>query len=215
MKYYFLGASNPETIRMINAVQRVEPFNIGGFIDNDPSKKGSSFFGFPVLGGFEVLDEIIDSESRFVNLITRNAILRHQTTRVLLSKGAILANFIHPSVDLTMVKIGCGNYIQEGVIIQAGVKIGDNCSVHMGALIGHETMINDDTFIAHAASISGCCKIGQGCFIGTNATIFPRVTIGNWCTVGAGSVVRKSVADCSVVVGNPAKLLMKNNINQI
>lgn len=210
MIHYFLGASNPESVRMIKAVERAVPsFKVGGFIDNDKNKQGADFFGYPILGGFEILDEIINDEVRFVNLITRSAILRHQTTKTLIENGAILANFIHPSVDLTMVAIGTGNYIQEGVIIQAGTEIGDNCSIHMGSLIGHESIIEDDTFIAHGVSISGCCIIGQGCFIGTNATIFPRVKIGSWCTIGAGSVIRKHVADYSIMSGNPSKLYKK------
>ena len=210
MKHYLLGASNPESVRMIKAVQAKDPsFNVAGFLDNDTTKHGDSFYGYPVLGGFELLPDIVNESSRFINLITRNSILRYQTTSRLISHGASLANFIHPSVDLTMVDIGVGNYIQEGVILQAGVSIGDNCSIHMGALVGHETRVHDDTFIAHGVSISGCCDIGQGCFVGTNATIFPRVDIGEWSTIGAGSVVRKHVEKYSTMIGNPAKVIKK------
>jgi len=210
MKHYLLGASNPESVRMIKAVQAKDPsFYVAGFIDNDITKHGKSFFGYPVLGGFEVLPDIVSESSRFINLITRNSILRYQTTSRLISYGASLANFIHPSVDLTMVDMGVGNYIQEGVILQAGVSIGNNCSIHMGALVGHETRVHDDTFIAHGVSISGCCDIGQGCFVGTNATIFPRINIGEWSTIGAGSVVRKHVEKYSTMIGNPAKVIKK------
>jgi len=196
---------------MIKAVERNDPsFYVGGFIDNDKSKHGKDFFGYPVLGGFEILDDVIDSDARFVNLITRSATLRFNTTKHLTERGAILGNFVHPSVDLTMVKIGVGNYIQEGVIVQAGVEIQDNCSIHMGALIGHETFVKSDSFIAHGVCVSGCCKIGQGCFLGTNATVFPRTKIGNWSIVGAGSVIRKNVDDFSIMSGNPAKLFKKH-----
>ena len=54
MKYYLLGASNPETIRMIRAVRSVdEGFEFAGMLDNDVKKHGADFYGLAVLGGIE------------------------------------------------------------------------------------------------------------------------------------------------------------------
>jgi len=206
MKVILLGAANPETGRMIRAVERVQPnFKVLGFIDNDPEKKGKLFVGLPVFGGFEVLDDLIRNDTYFVNLITGSTRTRYETSRYMAQKGCKFCNFIHPSIDLTMVEIGVGNYLQEGVIVQAGVRIGNNASIHIGALIGHETLIGSSVFIAHGVSISGCVEIGDGAFVGTNATILPRLKIGKWATIGAGAVVVKDVPDYTVVVGNPAK----------
>ena len=109
-----------------------------------------------------------------------------------------------------MVHPGVGLYLQEHVVVQADVHLGDNTSIHMGALIGHETRIGQSVFIAHAVSVSGCCVIGDGTFIGTNASILPRRTIGKWATIGAGAVVTRDVPDCAVVVGNPGKVIKYN-----
>lgn len=49
--------------------------------------------------------------------------------------------------------------------------------------------------------------IGSGCWIGANVTIIGGVIIGKGCIVGAGSVVNKNVADFSIVVGVPAKVI--------
>ena len=49
MKVVFLGAANPETARMIKAVERSNPkFRAYGFVDNDQAKKGTTFLGLPV-----------------------------------------------------------------------------------------------------------------------------------------------------------------------
>jgi acetyltransferase-like isoleucine patch superfamily enzyme len=55
------------------------------------------------------------------------------------------------------------------------------------------------------------CKIiiGNNVFIGINCTILPNTIIGNNCIVGAGSVVRGKFPDDSVIIGNPAKPVMK------
>lgn len=213
MKVIFIGASNPETIRMIESVRRISPsFQPFGFIDNDPEKHGTSFFGIPIFGGSELISTLLGNDVRFVNLITGSTIARYQVTLDAVRRGAVLTNFIHPTVDLTMTRWGVGNYIQEGVITQAEVAIGDNSSIHMGSLIGHESEVGNSVFIAHAVSISGCCKIGDGSFIGTNATILPGTKVGRWSIVGAGAVVTKDVPDYSVVVGNPAKKIRDNDV---
>jgi len=44
MKVYLLGAANPETIRMIMAVQKSVPnVEFPGFLDNDQTKKIRNF----------------------------------------------------------------------------------------------------------------------------------------------------------------------------
>ena len=208
MRVVFLGAANPETGRMIVAVKRSQVnFEILGFLDNDPEKKGTRFLGYPVFGGFETLNKIIAADVYFVNLITGSTRARYESSLHMARHGCKFANFVHPSVDLTMTEMGVGNYIQEGVIVQAEARIGNNSSIHMGALIAHEVMVGHSVFIAHAVSVSGNVEVEDGVFIGTNASIVPRVRIGCWATVGAGAVVTKDVPPYSTVVGNPAKVI--------
>lgn len=211
MKIYLLGAANPETIRMIRAVERSAPqVCFAGFLDNDPNKKNTDFHGYPVLGGLELVASLAGQDVGFVNLITGSTRVRHETTRQILAAGGRLTNFIHPGIDLTMTRLGVGLYLQEAVVLQAEVEVGDNTSIHMAGIVGHESKIGHSVFIAHAVSVSGACSIGDGSFIGTNATILPRTKIGKWVTVGAGAVVTKDVPDLAVVVGNPARIIKFN-----
>lgn len=213
MSMIFIGAANPETIRMIAAIRRIDPqFAVRGFLDNDPAKHGVDFHGYPVLGGTNRVSELAAQGARFVNIITGSTVTRYEVTRDAVLNGAVFANFIHPSVDLTMTKLGKGLYIQESVVIQADVEVCDNASIHIGTMVGHESRIGHSVFVAHAVSISGSCDIGDGTFIGTNATILPRTHIGKWSIVGAGSVVTKSIPDYSVAVGNPARIIRSNEV---
>jgi sugar O-acyltransferase (sialic acid O-acetyltransferase NeuD family) len=208
LKLILFAASNPETKRVVMSIQKVQPdLEVLGFIDNDPQKKGTLFHGWPVFGGFDVLDRYVSDDVRFVNLHTGSTRVRYETSRHMADRGCKFANLIHPSVDLTMTELGVGNYVQENVVLQAGVSVGDNSSVHIGSLIGHETRIGHSVFIAHGCSVSGLVDIGDGVFMGTHATVLPRVKIGRWATIGAGSVVIKDVPDFATVVGNPGRVL--------
>ena len=210
MNVLLLGAANPETIRVIRAVERVQSgFHVVGFVDNDPAKAGTDFHGYPVFGGFELLDALKArfEDPCFVNMITGSTRTRYETSLYLARRGCRFTNLIHPTVDLTMTTMGVGNYIQEAVIVQAGVRIGSNSSIHIGSLLGHESTVGNSVFIAHGCSVSGSVQIGDGVFMGTHATVLPRLTIGRWATIGAAAVVTRNVPEYAVVVGNPARVI--------
>lgn len=215
MKLYLLGAANPEAVRMIGAMQRSVPNTEFAFLDNDPSKHGTAFFGVPVIGGTDRVVDLKGPDTCFVNLITRDTPTRYETTCQIVEAGGALGNFMHPGIDLTMTRMGVGNYLQEGVIIQAEVSLGDNSSISYGSLIGHEGRIGNSVFMAPGVAIAGCVEVGDGAFIGTNATILPRLRIGRWAIVGAGAVVTKDVPDYAVVVGNPARIIKTQAVSYL
>ena len=207
MIVYLLGAANPEAVRMIGSVKRADPAVEFAFLDNDAAKHGTLFYGVPVIGGVERVADLKGPDTQFVNLITRDTKTRYETTRQIIEAGGTLGNFLHPGIDLSMTRMGTGNYLQEGMIIQAEVSLGDNSSISYGSVIGHEGRIGHSVFMAPGVAIAGCVEVGDGAFIGVNATILPRLRIGRWATVGAGAVVTRDVPDYAVVVGNPARII--------
>lgn len=207
-----LGANNPELARQARAlVAAGQP--VAGLLDNDPAKHGLDFHGLPVLGGFERLPELV-GRYRLVNLITRDCRTRHRTTRALLAAGAELGQFIHPQVELAMVELGLGSYLQQYAVLQADVRLGRNCSVSAGSIVNHECRLGDSVFIAPGANLCGKVEVGDGVFVGASAVILPRLRIGAWATIGAGAVVTREVPPGAVVVGNPARIIRFEPIEQ-
>ena len=49
--------------------------------------------------------------------------------------------------------------------------------------------------------------IGDDCWIGGHVTILPGVRIGKGVTIGSNSIVTKDIADWSVAMGNPARVV--------
>ncbi len=60
--------------------------------------------------------------------------------------------------------------------------------------------------------ILGPIRVGSDTYIGQSAIILFGVTIGARCVIGAGSVVRDDVPDGSVVMGNPAKVVLSTEM---
>ncbi|MGZ4947377.1 MAG: acetyltransferase [Halobacteriota archaeon] len=208
MQLVCLGANNPSIFRHIRAKERLDrDFHFLGFIDNDEEKWGKCFVGYPVFGGIDKVDALRNDDVFFCNLITRDCVTRYETTKSLLERMATLANVVYPAIDLEMVEFGVGNYVQESVVLQPGVCLGNNSSITVGTTVAHECIIGNSVFIAGGCHLSGKITIESGAFIGTGATILPRLIIGEWSIIGAGTVVTKDVPPYAVVVGNPGSVI--------
>lgn len=65
----------------------------------------------------------------------------------------------------------------------------------------------DEKWIKTDARKDGCITIAENVFIGLRVTILPNTVIGRNCIIGAGAVVKGTIPEGSVVVGNPAKVI--------
>jgi len=115
---------------------------------------------------------------------------------------------------------------------ERGLRIGDDCLVFSFAFsddpflieIGNRVAISAGCeFITHDGSawifddlpetdIFGTIKVGNNVYFGIDCTILPNTVIGSNCIIGSGSVVRGVIPDDSVVMGNPAKIVMKTQL---
>ena len=100
-------------------------------------------------------------------------------------------------------KIGEGFYIGHSgrLIIHPDTVIGKNVNVATGVTIGME----------NRGERKGTPTIGDDCWIGTNAVIVGNVKIGNDVLIAPLSFVNFDVDDHSIVVGNPARVIPKEN----
>jgi serine O-acetyltransferase len=100
-------------------------------------------------------------------------------------------------------KIGEGFYIGHfgNVIISPRAVIGNNCNIAPGVTIG--------------AIMSGHRKgapiIGNKVWMGINSILVGRINIGSDVMIAPGAFVNFDVPDHSLVIGNPGKIIPKEN----
>lgn len=104
-----------------------------------------------------------------------------------------------------------------GIEIHPGAKIGRRFFIDhgMGIVIGETSEIGDDVVMYQNVTLGGTGKeagkrhptIGNEVVIGTGAKILGNIRIGDHVKVGAGSVVVRSVPNCSTVVGVPGRVV--------
>lgn len=82
--------------------------------------------------------------------------------------------------------------------------IGKNCTILPMVLLGKKT-----------PGIEGTITIGDNCYISTGVTILGPINIGNNVIIGAGAVVTHDIPDNTIIAGIPAKIIKKNENNNI
>lgn len=100
-------------------------------------------------------------------------------------------------------KIGEGFYIGHSgrVIIHPEAQLGKNINVSTGVVIGQE----------NRGPRKGIPTLAGDCWIGANSVIVGNVKIGKDVLIAPLTFVNFDVPDHSVVIGNPAKIIHKEN----
>lgn len=100
-------------------------------------------------------------------------------------------------------KIGKGFYVGHpyNITINERSVLGDNVNIHKGVTIGQE----------NRGARKGSPTIGNQVWIGINSTIVGKITIGDDVLIAPNSYVNCDVPSHSVVMGNPCKIIPKEN----
>jgi sugar O-acyltransferase (sialic acid O-acetyltransferase NeuD family) len=180
-----------------------------GVLDVDRSLWGQSLLGVPILGGDELLPQMIEQGVNHfaVGLGSMgDSRLREHLFEMGLAAALKPLTVMHPSsVCSKWAEVGAGAQLFPASVVNAGARLGANVIVNSGAVVEHDCVVGAHAHIATGAKLSGGVRVGAGAHIGAGAVVKQDVSIGERAVVGAGACVLEDVAAGAVVVGVPAR----------
>ncbi len=104
------------------------------------------------------------------------------------------------------VKIGKGLMLKHWgyVVINSKSIIGDNCTILQGVTLGQ----------TNRGEHKGAPTIGNEVYLSPGCAVVGKVTIGNNVLIGPNAYVNFDVPDNSIVIGNPGKIISKENATE-
>jgi len=111
-----------------------------------------------------------------------------------------------------------------GVDFHPAAVIGEGILIDhaTGVVVGETAVIGNDVSMLHGVTLGGTGKVtgdrhpkvGNGVLLGAGAKILGNIRIGQGSKVGAGSVVLSDVPDHVTVVGVPARVVGRPDVDQ-
>ncbi len=158
------------------------------------------------LSSFEIRKQCLSPNLHFMYILRKNQQYQSSPLRFywrwILRKYQIKYGFqIYPETQ-----IGEGLYLGHwgALVINPNTTIGKNCNIAQGVTIGQQ----------NRGKNKGVPMIGNEVWIGANAVIVGGIKIGNDVLIAPNAYVNFDVPSHSVVVGNPAKIIAKENATE-
>ena len=189
----------------------VPGIRVAGFVENmDRERCTSALRGLPVIW-HEELPQYAADHCAVVALATTQ---RNHFTEQVAAAGVPFATIIHPAAQVSpSTTLGEGCVVSAGAIIAAHSELGCHVFVNRGALIGHHSVIGHHVSIMPGANIGGMVHIGEHTYIGMGAIVLDHIAIGDHCLISAGALVNKNAPPHTQLMGLPAVVVVKQNID--
>lgn len=167
------------------------------------------------INGHDVLDWTSflkrDAQEKFVSIAIAASRTRHKLADKCEAASIPLIEARANSVmQMDAVTIDDGACLSPFVTLASNITIGRCFHGNLYSYVEHDCIIGDFVTFAPGAKVNGNVTIGDHAYIGSGAVLRQGIKIGANAIVGMGSVVTDDVAPGATVVGNPAKLLLKD-----
>ena len=211
---YGTGGAGREVVEIATTcAQGASPAFAVVFIDD--FKNGETLYDAEVLS-FDTFTAMHPAPKARIVIGVGEPALRRALWVKSLNAGYQMQTLIHPeAVVSTRAVIGQGSIIRHGVFVSCDCVIGNNVDIQVNSYIGHDSAIGDHSEICALVTIGGNCSLAEEVFVGQGSAIREHTTIGRRSIIGMGSSVVSSFPEESVLLGNPAKLIRKNDIGKV
>lgn len=205
---YLIGVGNYTEV-IIELAQDCE-YEVKGLYHYNNDRLGESVLGVPIIGCTEDVYKEDIRNLNFAVTMGENK-LRCQVADKLRLLGANTPNLIHPKAFVSpSASIGKGCFIHLNAKISTRCSLGNDCVIDFNSLVAHHASLDNGCYMSSLSMVGSYCKLGKRVLLGMNALIIPlKLVLGDDCIVGAKANVTKSFSKSTVLIGNPAKPLIK------
>jgi sugar O-acyltransferase (sialic acid O-acetyltransferase NeuD family) len=111
--------------------------------------------------------------------------------------------------------IGRGCIIGPNSFVSSHTHLEENVMLEVHTIVGHDIVVGKHSVVSSCTVIGGRTHIGDESFIGMNCTIKDRLQIGSHCIVGMHSGVFSDIDDGMIALGNPARVVRRNEDRRV
>lgn len=199
-----IGAGNVGGYLALNLGTFGFPFEVKGFLDDDPKKAGRTLYGKPVLGP-------VESIRKFTGIAVAIGIAAPKIRRRIVDQitpyTVNFPPFVAPSTWISDgVQIGKGSIIYPGVSVNYETDIGEFCIINMNCAIGHNCTFSGFDTLAPGVNLAGFTFLEQDVDIGIGVSTRQRVRIGTGAVIGGQSMVINDIPPDCTAFGVPARV---------
>lgn len=203
-----LGKEVVDLARRINAVEH--HWDIISFIDD--FREGTEYYGIHVYKFPEIL-QLVDIECIVAQGEPK---FREMLYNKLVEQNIPIATLVDPTAIVSSTaKIGVGSIISALVLIHSEVEICENVLIQPLAVIGHDIHIGKHSVFSASVMPGGADYFGERVYIGMSTVIREKLTIGDDVIISMGSVVQRNIEAGLIVMGNPARPMLKNEDGKV
>ena len=181
----------------IDVIEQQGQYQIAGLV-GIPEEMHDKHLGYEVIATDDDLPQLVKKYD--YALISLGQILS-PSSRIRLYLQAVKLGFqlpviIAPTAYVSRhATLGAGTIVMHGSIVNAGVRVGDNCIINNRSLLEHDATVEYHCHISTGTILNGGVTVGKGSFIGSSTVIKEGVKIGEDCVIGMGLSVRHNQLD--------------------
>ena len=199
------GGFSKQVIEIIEQLNLINPeYKLLGIVDDNKSLVGTEVLGYEVIGDTDYIKQLSKQQKIHGVIAIADGEIREHISRKL--NDVQWVNLIHPSAVVSnYTKLGDGNIICAGVVINPECKMGNHSHINIGSTLGHDVLMLDYVTVMPGSKVSGNVNLKSKSMVVTGATIIQGLTIEENVVLGAGTVVTKNTKPNYLYVGVPAK----------